>query len=141
MPEEKVASLSPTQLKDILAEVIKEVKKPSIMEAKKLAEEEKRDANMLRSQIELATEEDKARKARLTSCTHRRDARTGHPTLDGEWTTQGQIDGSGKAALICLRCAIMWKWQPSKEVADLVTRGDADFRGMRPPTEAEVCAY
>lgn len=140
MPEEKVASLSAGQLKDVLAEVIREVKKPNAIEEKKLREELVREANMLKSQQELAIEEQKARENRLKSCTHRRDSRTGLPSLDGEWTTQGQIDGTGKAALICLRCALMWKWQPSKEVADAVNRGDADFRGLRPPAEAEVFA-
>lgn len=130
---------------DRFLEIIRELKKPSAIEARKLQQEEdaeKRKAEMI---IQFGRIEEEAIRSKKHSCSHMRypanagrNAGHGAPrgALNAEWVTAGQALQDGTVVLICQRCSTTWRWKPDPNMYSEISQNG--LLGVQPPP-LEMC--
>ena len=120
---------------------------PGVLEQKEIDKQIEADKRRDLAMRSLAKIEEEAARNKKNSCSHTRHPMAmgmlgghGAPKGQGEWTTGGQFSGRNdktgaiQAVLVCSRCSMTWRWEPTVKELDYFQNGGT-MLGYAPPPE------
>ncbi len=143
----QVTGITPEQLQEILATVIKEAKSLNPLEQKKFDEDMKQERRRAKMVASLGRAEEEAQRAKRDRCSHMRyGANMGKNSglsapkgaMGAEWCTSGQAYQDGTALIICERCSTTWRFKPTAEFYSVIVQNGL-LGEAPPPPEMTLC--
>lgn len=144
---EAPVTLTPNQIKEIIAAAIEASHKPDPLREREIQESLEREKRRALLQVELGKAEEETNRRKKFGCTHSRKPQNagkyaGYAAAkgEGEWTTGGQFLGEDEdiACLICTRCSYTWQFRPTSQERQFL-RNDG-FLGFAPPSAERIIA-